>query len=60
MSGTQFVNQRRGLFWELADNGAQRKRRAKLLRAFYALVDPDGWDAKRLATRPIGAKGKAQ
>lgn len=41
----------RELFWELAENEAARRRRARILRAMYALVDPTGWDARRLAQR---------
>ena len=42
----------RELFWELRENEAARRRGARLLRAMYALVDPKGWDARRLAERP--------
>lgn len=34
-------------FWELLENTQQRRRRARLIRAIYALVDPGGWDARR-------------
>lgn len=47
----------RELFWELAENEAARRRRARILRAMYALVDPAGWDARRLAQRgPAAAR----
>lgn len=42
----------RELFWELREDDAARRLRARVLRAMYALVDPKGWDARRLAERP--------
>lgn len=39
----------REMFWELKETLEQRQVRAQLLRAFYAMVDPNGWDARRLS-----------
>lgn len=39
----------RQTFWELLDTPEQRRERARILRAIYALVDANGWDARRLA-----------
>lgn len=36
----------------LREDDEQRALRAVILRAIYALVDPDGWDARRLRERP--------
>jgi hypothetical protein len=39
----------REMFWELVEDEGQRRKRALLLRLIYALVDPTGWDARRLS-----------
>lgn len=38
----------REMFWELRETPEQRAARARSLRALYARVDPEGWDARRL------------
>jgi hypothetical protein len=38
----------RALYWELVEDPAQRQRRAEAVRFVYALVDPLGWDARRM------------
>lgn len=38
----------REMFWDLLENDDARQLRAVRLRLAYALVDPQGWDARRL------------
>lgn len=52
MSGVNFATHERELYWELVDTPDQRRRRALALRLTYALVDPDGWDARRWGRPP--------
>jgi hypothetical protein len=47
MSGVHMAASPREMYWELLENEPQRRRRARALRAIYALVDPKGWDARR-------------
>jgi hypothetical protein len=37
--------------YDLRENLKQRRQRARALRAIYALVDPNGWDARRQRAR---------
>lgn len=41
------MNDERELCWELFESLEERHRRALALRLWYALADPEGWDARR-------------
>lgn len=47
MSGAFPVARQREFDWTLRENQEQRRRRARAVRAIYAMVDPAGWDARR-------------
>jgi hypothetical protein len=50
VSGAFSINRPREFDYELRETEVQRRQRAKIIRALYALVDPHGWDARRLST----------
>lgn len=53
MSGAYAINRLHEFDFELREDEEQKARRAVVLRAIYALVDPAGWDARRLRERPV-------
>ena len=55
MSGVQFASAKREMYWELREEPEQRQLRAVRLRLTYALVDPQGWDARRLGDLDVRA-----
>jgi ABC-type nickel/cobalt efflux system permease component RcnA len=54
MSGAYAVNRVREYSYDLLRTEEERREVAKILRAFYALVDPEGWDARRLSRLAAG------
>ncbi len=50
MSGAYAIkaNPEKTTIYELREDEEQRAQRAILVRAIYALADPNGWDARRL------------
>lgn len=49
MTASAFAGKAREMFWDLEEDEARRRQRAEVVRAIYALVDPNGWDASRMA-----------
>lgn len=49
MSGAYSITRPRELVYELVEDEEQRRERALKLELVYAAVDPQGWDARRLA-----------
>lgn len=56
LSGAYAVSRPREFSWELRRTSEERAQQAKILRAFYALVEPDGWDARRLREVDLAAQ----
>lgn len=55
MAGADFAGKPREMFWDLLETDEQRQARAARTRLLYALVDPRGWDARRLAGVDVAA-----
>lgn len=55
MGGADFAGKPRELFWELRETEEQKRARAARTRLLYALVDPRGWDARRLGAVDVAA-----
>jgi hypothetical protein len=46
------VSAARDQFWHLLETPAEKAEKLKTMRALYALVDPNGYDARKLAAKP--------